>query len=158
MKKRNMLMAALAAVMVLALSVPSALAYFTTYTTAKGTVTLHLSDKTRIVEEVDDSQKKVTIVNEGEVPLRVRALAFAPDAVSVQENYGNNPDWTKADDGYWYYGKILQPGESTSQLIFFLDLTNVELEEINVVVVYEATYNLDNEGEADWSTGGVINE
>ena len=101
MKKRNMLMAALAAVMVLALSVPSALAYFTTYTTAKGTVTLHLSDKTRIVEEVDGSQKKVTIVNEGEVPLRVRALAFAPDAVTVQENYGNNPDWTKADDGYW---------------------------------------------------------
>lgn len=157
MKKSNMFAAALAAVMVLALSVTSVLAYLTTYTRAQGGIKLELTEETVIKEVVEDSQKKVTIENTGKVPVRVRAKAYAPAAVEIQENFNNNPDWTKAEDGYWYYGKVLQPKEDTTELVFFIDLTGVELDEINIVVIYEATHNLvDDAGEAEWGTGGEI--
>ena len=156
MKKYKIVLAVLAVVMILSLSVQGAMAYFTTYVRVKGTIPLNLHEKTTITEEVVEGEKIVTISNTGTVPVYVRAKAIAPSTVTLKYNTDSNPDWTDGGDGWWYYGPMLMGGSEenptqASPLHIKIEMPeNSEQTEINVVVLYEATHSIDNNGNAVW--------
>ena len=83
MNKRRLLLALLAVIMVLSVSIGSALAYFSTYTVAEGKKPIKVVPDTTIDEKVaNETQKEVTVTNAGNAPCFVRATAFAPTAFS----------------------------------------------------------------------------
>ena len=104
--KKPLVLAAAAIALTGSLTVGSAVAYFTTYATAQGGVTMNMGfTETKPHEEVDENGKHVTISNVGDYDCFVRVRAFAP----VELSY-NAPDggWTDGGDGYWYYNDVLQ--------------------------------------------------
>ena len=83
MKKRTLLLAVLAVILVMSSSIGSAVAYFTTYAKARGGYVIHLGGKTEITEEWLQGEKVVRITNvpasendKGKYPVFVRARAF----------------------------------------------------------------------------------
>ena len=77
--KKPLIMAAAALALTGTLAVGSAMAYFTTYTTAGGGVTMNMGFTETIPNEtVDKDGKHVTITNTGDYDCFVRVKAFAP--------------------------------------------------------------------------------
>ncbi len=159
MKKASIGLALLAALLVAGSSLSAAWGYFTTYTQARGGLPIDLGHETEIHEDVSDMTKHLVIENKEESsPVFVRARGFSdsehPLTYSAPEG-----GWKDGGDGFWYYEKPLQPGESTTKLDVKIGLPGGEPEdgdEFNVVVIYESTLALyDAEGNpyADW---GVI--
>ncbi len=157
MKKLSVFAALLVAVMVAFSSLPAAWGYFTTYTQARGGLRLDFANRTEIYEEVSDMTKHLTIQNfEDSSPVFVRARGFSDSSHPLTYSA---PDggWEDGGDGFWYYTKPLQPGETTTKLDVKINLPTGEPEEgdqFNVVVVYESTlalYDADGNPYADWS-------
>ena len=65
MKKRTLILAVLAVVLVLSASIGSAVAYFTTYATARGGYVIHLGGRTEIEEDIVNNRKTVRIAVSG---------------------------------------------------------------------------------------------
>lgn len=169
MKKSKILLTVLAFSMVLGLSIGSAMAYFTTFVTAKGGVTIRLGDHTTITEpEVTDWTKHIVIHNDGPDACYVRAKAFAGSTLKLTYTDLSGGLWTDGGDGYWYYDfdgetKGVQPvpaGEDTQELLVKIDgiPTDEDVkkgkEDFNVVVVYEsvpALYDESGSPYADWT-------
>ena len=165
MKKNKILLAVLALVMALGLGIGSAMAYFTTYVTAKGGMPIRLGDKTSIEEpKVENRIKHLVVKNNGANAVYVRARAYAPAGLKIQ--YDNvdkeNGPWVYNEkDGYCYYIKILpgkdpdvqyeskekeekaaeKEGRVTSELLVKFEEPEdaKEGDDFNVVVVYEST-------------------
>lgn len=107
-------MAAAALALTGTLAVGSAMAYFTTYTTAGGGVTMNMGFTETIPNEtVDKDGKHVTITNTGDYDCFVRVTAFAPMKLTYTTPNGG---WKAKDDGYWYYEGVLPAGETTPEL------------------------------------------
>ena len=146
-----------AVVLVLTVSLPIALAYFTTYTEAKGGLELR-PWTIEIKEKVENWTKHVVISNsEDGAPSYVRVKAFAGNEVNL--TYLPDEKWELGDDGYYYYQDILQPGEDTSELLVKFEKPEdpVDGQEFNVIVVYETTpvqYDAAGQPFADWSKAG----
>ena len=165
MKKRHMILPALALVLVLSASIQSAWSYFTTYAVARGGYEVRFGDTT-IDEEFSDWTKRVVISNEETAqPVYVRAKAFAGDKYPLSYS---GEGWELRADGFYYYNQILQPGQKTSELL--VHISNVpkppkEGEEpsgevpkdgdvLHVTVIYESTpvlYDENNNPYADWN-------
>lgn len=139
MKMKNIFLLALSIVLILATSMNSALAYFTTYAEAKGGYTIHLGG-TNIEEQFSNWTKHVTITSEpNSQPVYVRAKAFAGGQYEL--SYGGK-GWTQGDDGYYYYDEILRAGEATTELLIKINdvpESAVEGDHFNVIVIYETT-------------------
>ncbi len=157
MKKISKAIALLAAVLILAASLPSALGYFTAYTRAQGGAVLHLGGSTHITEEFSNWTKHVVITSEeGSQPVYVRARAFSggqyPLTYSSEEN-----SWSLGEDGYYYFNRILNGGESTTELLIHIDGVPEKAAQdqaFNVVVVYETTpvrYDENGDPYAEWT-------
>lgn len=154
--KRSIILALAAVVLVLAVSLPTAWAYFTTYTEAKGGVPLQpWRVETKIKEEVTNWVKHVVIENsEDGGPVYVRARAYSG---SIYPLTYTGEGWTDGGDGFWYYDGILNGGEATPELLVKIDgvpKDAVDGQEFNVVVVYETTpvqYDQDGKPYADWN-------
>lgn len=153
--KKNILLAASALALTATLSVGSAFAYFTTYSTASGTVELNMGFTETIPhEEVDSAGKHVTIENTGDYDCYVRVRAFAPFECTYS---APNGDWTDGGDGFWYYTPILAPGETSSELLASFEYPvnegEEQTEEFNIVVIQECTpivYDDDGNPGANW--------
>ena len=166
MKKTKYFLALLAAVMILTAGVGQAMAYFTTYTEAKGYKTIRLGDETEIEEDFKDWVKDLTIKNaEGSQPVFVRAKVFAPDTLTITCPYtGSDPEWREQskEDGYYYYNKVLPAGGTAGVLkIHISDLPKDPAlgDKFNVIVVYESTpvlYDVNGDPYADWNSKLVI--
>ena len=90
MNKRRLLLALLAVIMVLSVSIGPALAYFSTYTVAEGKKPIKVVPDTTINEDVaSETLKSVTVTNAGNAPCFVRAKAFAPTGVTLGTAGGN---------------------------------------------------------------------
>ena len=155
MKRAKILLAALALLLVIGVSVPSAMAYFTAYTEAQGAQSLTLAPKTTFEEtEVQNWTKHLVMQNTGESPVYVRARAFAGSEFTL--TYSGN-GWSDGGDGYWYYGAILEAGQSSEELLVAIGNIPQDVKEgdgFNVAVVYEATpvrYDENGNPYADWS-------
>lgn len=87
--KKPLIMATAALALTGTLAVGSAMAYFTTYTTAGGGVTMNMGFTETIPNEtVDKDGKHVTIKNTGDYDCFVRVKAFAP----MELTYTADPD------------------------------------------------------------------
>lgn len=162
MKRKNILLAALAAVMVTTSAVGAANAYFTTNTAAAGTRTLHVGSDTDIEEEFSQWVKYVRVTNsDTSQPVYVRAKAFYGSQYRVsyesETDGGGAAMWTLGDDGYYYYRDICGPGETTqAALKVVIDASSISegAESFNVTVIYEASpVQYDSQGNPyqDWN-------
>ena len=99
--KKPLIMATAALALTGTLAVGSAMAYFTTYTTAGGGVTMNMGFTETIPNEtVDKDGKHVTITNTGDYDCFVRVKAFAPMELTYTAPNGG---WKAENDGYWHY-------------------------------------------------------
>ena len=86
-----------------------------------------------------DYEKKVSVVNDGNVDCYVRVFAEIedPDVAAVIDVDYNSTDWTaKQDDGYYYYKAPLKTGESTVPLFTTLSV-NKEVNDFQMIVYSE---------------------
>lgn len=162
MKKRRLFLAGLALALALTTALPAALAYFSTNARASGGRTLRLSNSTHIDEEVIDWTKQVTITSEpGSAPVYLRVIAFCsdPKLPLVYSEPGGAGSWSPGADGYWYYGPILNGGETAARLDILINgladpsVAGPDAEPFEVVVAYETTpvqYREDGAPYADW--------
>ena len=160
MNKRRLLLALLAVIMVLSVSIGPALAYFSTYTVAEGKKPIKVVPDTTIDEDVaNETQKSVTVTNAGNAPCFVRATAFAPTGVTLGTAGGNG--WSAQDgEGFWVYGEVLMPGETTAELE--IPISGIpataneganEGDSLNIAVVYESTTAIWNDSTGEYDIG-----
>ena len=182
--KKHLILAALAVVLVLASSVGIAMAYFTTYATAKGGYVLHLGNQTEITEEYSNGKKTLQIANtaeNGTRPVFVRAKVLASSVVkkldfqAVNGWYpaSGNPNFSGIDDSYYYYDRAIYGGGSSGQAVIVISLVDEESassetektefkdgDSYNVIVVYECvpavfTTSGNPDFRTAWTTGKV---
>lgn len=153
--KKPLIMATAALALTGTLAVGSAMAYFTTYTTAGGGVTMNMGFTETIPNEtVDKDGKHVTITNTGDYDCFVRVKAFAP----MELTYTADPDkWEAKNDGYWHYKEVLPAKKSTStelNISYKFPEGKDKPEEFNIVVIQECTpvlYDENGNPYADWN-------
>lgn len=163
--------AALALTLAAGPRVQDALAYFTSYASAAGRVQVGLRfSETETGDDVSDWTKHISVTNTGTVPCFVRVRVLVGEKYGKYVSYSSQVQgsWTLGEDGYWYYGAVLNPGETASELLAVLDRTalgqdteNGEEQDFNVIVVQEHTTALyDEEGNlyGDWSMTGAESE
>lgn len=159
MNRKTFILTALCLVLVLGLMIAPAMAFFTDYTAAEGSVPIELGYKTTIVEEMDGLDKHLTIGNEGPEACWVRAKAIAASDVEL-EYIGEG--WT--EDGEWMvFDSILEAGETAELTVKVTLPSGEEAAEKNVVVVYEGTkVHYDENGDPvtppDWTEAAQITE
>ena len=162
MKKSKLLFVLISLVLVLFVSVPNALAYFSTYTITKGTKTIHIQDSTQISEKVEDWTKKIVVKADPDSDyVYVRVKVYAPSYI-LKTLKINGDGWTK-DGDYFYYGDPINDGNQTNQLDVLIDNTNLPTDskdgdEFHIVVVYEsipASYDENNNMYADWENSKI---
>ena len=166
MKRFGIITGALCAVLILLSSVGPAMAYFTTYTRAKGGYTLTGASKTEITEQFEDWTKSIRITNfEGGGPVFVRVKAFAGSEYALV--WSGDGNWRDGGDGWWYYIPVLEAqtrledgslsgGTASGLSVSIMNVpTDAEPgDSFNVIVVYESTpVQYDDAGHpfADWS-------
>ena len=176
MKKRTLILAVLAVVLVLSASIGSAVAYFTTYATARGGYVIYLGDRTEMEEHISNNRKTVQIFNRaqsagdiGKYPVFVRVKAFTDSDGTLDYSANTGSLWQPRNDGYWYYQKAIYAGTSehpedavTDPFVVTINLSRAlkEGEELDVIVVYDsvaAVFNADGSPDLDtaWATGDI---
>ena len=158
LKSKIFWLAMVAVVFVGSVSVPSAMAYFTTYVEAQGGYEITLGDETEIEEDVKDMTKSISIKNTGETDCYVRVKVFCGSQLNITYSGAvdgsGNQYWTLDNDGYWYYKDILKTGESSEVLNAKINLPEDYEDTFNVIVVQECTpvlYKEDGSTYADWN-------
>lgn len=158
MKHKNILLAAVACMLILSAGAGSAWAYFTTYTQASGGYQIRLGSRSTAEEEVGDWTKHVTVSNDGasNQPVYIRAKAFSGSRYELTYSSAGNK-WNPGEDDYYYYSDIVEPGAATEALDIRIHGVPGEVkggDSFNVVVVYESTpvcYQEDGTPYADWN-------
>ncbi len=152
-KMRTFWLGAAALLLVGSLSIPEAMAYFTTYVRAEGGYEITLGSRTDIHEDVSNMTKEITICNTGEAECYARVKVFSGSRIGI--TYTADEAWSQKEDGYWYYETILPAGGSSSALHAKMVLPSEDFKDsFNVIVVQECTpvlYKEDGTPYADWN-------
>lgn len=156
MKKKSVIFAAIAVVLVLAANLPLAWGYFSTYTEAQGGMPIQSRKvETEIEEpEVTNWAKHLVITNsEGGSPVYIRAKAFGGSEYDL--SYESDGSWKLGEGEFYYYKDILNAGGETSELLVKINNRPADEkgQEFNVVVIYESTpvrYDESGNPYADW--------
>ena len=132
------------------------LAYFSDYEPAAGEAVLGLSGHTVIDEKVTDTEKTIKIHSpeNNTADVVVRIAIYGPDELTDGDKENGDislgKGWIKSKNSeYYYYDKLLAPGESTTEIVASikgLPLT-VELSDVEIIVQHEtavAVYKDDN--------------
>ena len=169
MKKRTLLLAVLAVLLVLSSGIGSAVAYFTSYATARGGYVI-MGGRTEIKEEWLQGQKVVRISNvartdadNGKYPVFVRARVFADSSLAL--TYSSEPQgaWKQTGD-YWYYQTAIAAGQTTNPLNIAVAAKADQKFKVgdtaDVIVVYEsvpAMFKADGSPDLEtaWATGEI---
>lgn len=99
----------------LSISVGIAAAYFSDYEEASGGATLNLGGVTELTEGNREDAKEVVIENKGKTNMIVRVAIYGAEEFMQPLSFANKDDWAQAGD-FYYYKKILKPGEKTSMI------------------------------------------
>lgn len=136
---KKTLIALSAALLVIFTSVGVSLAYFSDYEMGYGDVTLHLSKVTEIEEHVHEGDKTISIRNTGDGAVVLRVGIIGSELMKV--SFDAPSDWETHGD-FYYYTKVLEPGESTSAIQAKLSLTDEQKEQLggtfDITVVHES--------------------
>ncbi len=174
MKKRHILLTILAVIFVLSSSIGTAIAYFTTFVTAKGGYVVHLGNQTKITENYSSGKKVLSVTNtgaEGKYPVFVRVRAFAGsdyelEAVDTTGKWILDRGFGQDTEGkYWYYKDELVGNATSEELTINITYKDKDKEwkdgaERNIIVVYESTPAVftssgDPDLETAWTIGKV---
>ena len=161
-RRQTVFLAAFALILLFGSSIKDSLAYFTTYTTTRGSARLALGPRTEIKETIERQTKQIQIKNTGETDCFVRARIYAGSLIILTESEdvpaGGAAHWRKDADGWWYYEAVLKPGENTNVLFVKIDvhkdMMDFDINNFNVIVVQESTpalYQEDGTPYADWN-------
>ena len=168
MKNDKVIISLVIVVLITIVSVPSALAYFSTYTQTKGTKTLSFNYDTKLEESIDNNNKTISVTATGDpVFVRVRYYAVS-DKMTVEADpaslvVGGETVWVKNDDDdYYYYTKPIDGkgiGEKKTSNLILKVTTAADVEFAigdveHVIVIYEAIpakYGVTYDN-ADWNT------
>ncbi|MCR0335992.1 hypothetical protein MKA38_08955 [[Clostridium] innocuum] len=117
--------------------VPFSIAYLTHVETRENRITIGQND-VMIEEEFTPPKqwqpdavykKDVKVRNTGSVPCYIRVYAALSDTAIPAHMDFDTKDWTQADDGYWYYAGIVEPGAVTSSLFTKVTIGDIEEEQ-----------------------------
>ena len=111
--KNRFILTIFALVLCLSLSMGIALAYFSDYEEASGGATLNLGGITELTEGNREDGKDIVIENKGKTNMIVRVAVYGAEEYM---NLTAPKDWKKAGD-FYYYQKVLTPGEKTSTIV-----------------------------------------
>lgn len=153
-KQKIVWLSAAALLLVGITAVPEALAYFTTYATASGGVTVNLALTENEMEEVVNGlTKQIQLTNTSSQDEYVRVKVFCGSEFSLSFQRSSEK-WSEGEDGYWYYSDIVKPGKMTEALVAEIDVPKDQEEDFDVVVVEESApvlYREDGSTYADWT-------
>ena len=180
MKARNrLLLIALAAILLTVLTQPS-LAYYTTVGKATNVVTsgniqLRIHEKTADGSEFPEDgvyvipgdivSKQVSVENVCGHPfyLRVKLVSGTTNATLSPDDClkldMNTENWTQAD-GFWYYNRILQPGETTENLFTQVEIVGSKVDRtfvgstLSITVNAYAVQSENNPADHPWEAAG----
>jgi len=170
MNKRKLVLTFLVFALIICANIQPAMAYFTTFTYAKGGHPIYLRDTTRIEEQFSNLTKHVRIRSEANSsPVWVRAKVFYAyqgiEEIKIKQDDESTSKWKKgaADgNGYVYYNYLepLLGGGVTEELTITIKtkdtLTPEAGDQYDVIVVYESTpVRYDEKGQilaVDWNT------
>lgn len=138
--KKPVVLAAAALALTAAVYAGDAMAYFTTYSSAEGSVAMDLGfTETVPGDDVDEEGKHVWVENVGDYDCFVRVKIFSVIDVGYEPGDG----WTEGSDGYWYYEPVLPAGEKTQEILVTYDFPDASEEgspdEFDIIVVQEST-------------------
>jgi len=122
-------------------AVKGSLAYFTDYEENSGTAAVILKGEGKIVEEIDDDNKHITIENTGETPIIARVRIFAN--ADITKTVAVDPEWKQSGD-WWYYAKVIPAGQSSGEL--YVEVTGAPNYAFDITVIMECervTYDAD---------------
>ena len=149
-KSKAIRLAVIALALTLVVSVGAAAAFFTTYVRAEGGHELLLGDETYIEEEVNGMEKTISIANKGDTNVYVRVkLLYSDYNNEVDISFDDENDLKLEGDGYYYYNKILKPGEFTTEITASIKIKGEKspMDQVDVIVVNECTqYIWDDQG------------
>ena len=150
-KRKGLMIIAASLLLIGAVSVKPAMAYFTDTHQASGAVL----GKYEITphEEVQGLTKVISVENTGDYPVYARVQLFAGSTVDLIFEADKSSGWTKGLDGFYYYNNKLDAGQTSTQLYVQVDPNGQEAESFNVVVVEEAAM-IDAAGNPQWDEGG----
>lgn len=153
-KQKIVWLAAAALLLVGSISLPKAMAYFTTYASAGGGVEINISNTTNEVEEkVDGLIKEIRLENTSAQEEYVRVKVFCGSEFSL--TYTNESGkWSQGEEDYWYYSDIVKPGEITEPLLAAITVPEGHKDNFDVIVVEESVpvlYAEDGSTYADWT-------
>ena len=163
-KKHRVLASAaiVAALIVAGVSVKQTLAYFTTYATAKGGISIDIGPTTDVNEKFKDWKKTIQVENTGDADCFVRVKVIAASQFEIAAEGSN---WSLSDDGYWYYSQVVPVGQMTEPIVASIHVSEDVKTSFNVVVVQECTrVSYDENGnpcvasDADWTASAQYDE
>lgn len=177
MKNKKMIsLVACAGILVAGLSVKPAMAYFTDYASASGSIAIAVDDTHSTIDESGEGQQKVIVVdNDTTTRAFVRVQVVLPAGITATVDSASGQGWRDGLDGYYYYDQVLEgkpadaaSGESgdfrTSSLILNIDTTGAvktgenTYADFNVIVIPESAkvlYDKDGKPYADWSQAAI---
>lgn len=141
MSNKKIMLSVLALMLVLTATIGTTLAYFTTFTSAEGRHPISLGTTTTTTEIIDGVNKEITITNSNpgnDAYIRVKAFYGSDADVTMVGS-----DWKQGEDGWWYYNKILAPGETTSMIKAFVEIKEDAADKFDIVVVHESIQAFD---------------
>lgn len=147
MKRKNLILAIFAAMLVLGLSVGNAWSYFTDTASAEGGMTIVVEPTSRLTEEYSAQTKKIRIQNtSAATSVWVRARVYANASLGAK---GSGTNWSGETDGWYEYTAPVAAGAETDELVITFDLPDgfdpekgtgaKDGDELNVIVTYQCT-------------------
>lgn len=167
MKRTKILLATFIMSCVLLPGIMPAYGYFTANTQSSGQVTIKGID-TDIDENLGNWEKVLTIKNKpGGAPVYVRARGFSGE-LSGELTYSGE-GWFDGGDGWWYYDSLLMPEDTEKKetgkaLPLTVNISQVfpegaiELDNVNVAVVYESVLPMEGVEGAQATFQAFINQ
>lgn len=149
MKNKKLILVAAALLMLGAISIKPAMAYFTDTHTANGSV---LFGKRSITphEKTEGLTKTITVENTGDYPVYVRVKLFAGDTHGLKFNGDKSPKWSfNGNDEFYYFETPISPKELTGELVVDIDPVDETAGEFNVIVVEEGC-PVGEDGQPTW--------
>ena len=147
--KKKILIVAASLLLLGAVGVKPAMAYFTATHESSGVASFGHIEITPH-EKIDGFTKSITIENTGDNPVYVRVQLFAGSTHKLTVAAGSSSKWDKDADGFYYYSDKLEAGATTETLSVTVDSNGETAKEFNVIVVSEAT-GVKADGSHSWT-------
>ena len=133
------------AVLGLLLMAQQVYAYFYQILTVNGTRNIVINNgEITVTSTEDNGQVNLTIQNTGNMESSVRLKVFAV----TSKNY-EIEDWTKEEDGYYYYQEPIQPKETINNIVLPISISDTNM--ITVVESLPTTYQENGIPNVNWN-------